>query len=317
MKFFASLLAVAPLATSVMSLAVDKLDTRQNSCIGATYPVLSVNHLDRKEFQGEIDQRGSLGWLATPDVSVIFDFGATTPANPQLNFRIFNKNSATWKAVILSNYVDTITTPARETDALMHNRRAHGLKDTSINAGVVLGIGITAERGEIPTYLKLGAMIGVREKELLATVQAAMADEIPVHLTGFGDGRFAHLRIYDTPSFAVVNEDTTAELQAALAAATSLAEASELVCGALMRKLAKAMLIEIEDLNSSRPVNAYGVDRLVAVEVQTWVFKDVKSDVSVFDILSNVPVSQLAESIAAKSQLVRASVRNVENTKDL
>ncbi|CCF39052.1 hypothetical protein CH063_09989 [Colletotrichum higginsianum] len=200
-------------------------------------------------------------------------------------------------------------------DALMHNRRAHGLKDTSINVGVVLGIGITAERGEIPTYLESGAMIGVREKELLATVQAAMADELPVQSvvglsTGglpkqnghdepywFEDGRFAHLRIYDTQSFAVVNEYTTAELQAALAAATSLAKPSELVCGALMRKLAKAMLTEIEDLDSSRP--------------------DVKSDVSVSDILSNVPVSQLAEIIAAKSQLVSASVRNVENTKDL
>ncbi|GJD04444.1 betaketoacyl synthase domain-containing protein [Colletotrichum higginsianum] len=217
-------------------------------------------------------------------------------------------------------------------DALMHNRRAHGLKDTSINVGVVLGIGITAERGEIPTYLESGAMIGVREKELLATVQAAMADELPVQSvvglsTGglpkqnghdepywFEDGRFAHLRIYDTQSFAVVNEYTTAELQAALAAATSLAKPSELVCGALMRKLAKAMLTEIEDLDSSRPVNAYGVDSLVAVEARAW---DVKSDVSVSDILSNVPVSQLAEIIAAKSQLVSASVRNVENTKDL
>lgn len=213
-------------------------------------------------------------------------------------------------------------------DALMHNRRAHSLKGTSINVGVVLGIGITAESGEILTHLKSGAMIGVREKELLATVQAAMADELLVQSvvglsTGgllkqnghdepywFEDGRFAHLRIYDTQSFAVVNKDTTAELQAALAA-------SELVCGALMRKLAKAMLIEIEDLDLSRPVNAYGVDSLVAVEVRDWVFKDVKSDVSVFDILSNVPVSQLAEIIAAKSQLVSASVRNVENTKDM
>ncbi|KAH0439698.1 hypothetical protein CcaCcLH18_02808 [Colletotrichum camelliae] len=192
-----------------------------------------------------------------------------------------------------------------------------------------------AERVEILTYLKSGAMIGVREKELLATIQAAMADELPIQsvvglFTGgllkqnghdepywFADGRFAHLRIYDTQSFAVVSEDTTAELQAALAAATSLTEASELVCGALMRKLAKAMLIEIEDLDKSRPANACGVDSLVAVEVRAWVFKDAKSDVGVIDILSNAPVSQLAENIAAKSQLVSANVRNLENIKDL
>lgn len=72
--------------------------------------------------------------------------------------------------------------------------------------------------------------------------------------------------------------------------------------------------MEIEDLDPSRPANAYGVDSLVAVEVRAWVFKVVKSDVSVFDILSNSPMTQLAASIAAKSQLVDQNVRNVVET---
>ncbi|KAG9239333.1 hypothetical protein BJ875DRAFT_491623 [Amylocarpus encephaloides] len=215
-------------------------------------------------------------------------------------------------------------------DALVHHRRAQGLKGTSINVGVVLGIGITAERGEILTYLKSGAMIGVREQELLTIVQAAMTDELPVQssaglATGgllkqnshdepywFYDGRFSHLRVFDTQTFAVTSEDTTAELHAGLAVATTMAEASELVCLALMKKLAKAMLMELEDLDSSRPANAYGVDSLVAVEVRAWVFKDVKSDVSVFEILSNAPLTQLAGNIAARSSLVGAGVRGAE-----
>ncbi|TQN73577.1 hypothetical protein CSHISOI_01886 [Colletotrichum shisoi] len=107
MKFFATLLAVAPLATSVMSRAVDKLDTRGNDCIGATLVPLTVNPTNRKEIQANIIQRGSLGWLPTPDVSVIFDFGATTEANPRFNFKFTNTNTTTWKALILSNYADT------------------------------------------------------------------------------------------------------------------------------------------------------------------------------------------------------------------
>lgn len=215
-------------------------------------------------------------------------------------------------------------------DALMHHRRARGLKGTSINVGVVLGIGITAERGEILSYLKSGAMIGVREQELLAVVRAAISDyELPAQsVTGlatggllkqnghdepywFEDGRFSHLRIFDTQSFSTANghEDTTGgeELHAALAAAASVGEASRLVCEALMRKLAKSMMMELEDLDASRPASAYGVDSLVAVEVRAWVFKVVKSDVSVFDILSNAPLTQLASTIAAKSQLVNVS----------
>jgi hypothetical protein len=64
------------------------------------------------------------------------------------------------------------------------------------------------------------------------------------------------------------------------------------------------MMIELEDLDSSKPANAYGVDSLVAVEVRAWVFKEVKSDVSVFDILSNAPLTTLAKMIAEKSNLL-------------
>lgn len=212
-------------------------------------------------------------------------------------------------------------------DALAHHRRSQGLKATSINLGVVLGIGITAERGEILTYLKTGAMIGVREQELLTVIQAAMADQLPAQAlaglaTGgllkqnghdapywFGDGRFGPLRIFDTQSFAVSGVDTSEDLQLALAAAKTLPEAGEVVCSALMRKLAKAMMMELEDLDSGKPANSYGVDSLVAVEVRAWVFKEVKSDVSVFDILSNAPLTMLAAKIAAKSSLISAAIR--------
>lgn len=175
-------------------------------------------------------------------------------------------------------------------------------------------------------------MIGVREQELLTIVQAAITDELPCQSSAglstggllkqnghddpywFDEGRFVHLRTFDTQSFSVTGEDTTAELQAALVAALTIADASELVCSALMRKLAKAMLMELEDLDSSKPANAYGVDSLVAVEVRAWVFKSVKSDVSVFEILSNVPLTQLAANIAARSSLVPAAVRGADET---
>ena len=80
-----------------------------------------------------------------------------------------------------------------------------------------------------------------------------------------------------------------------------------------MRKLAKAMMIEVEDLDSSRPANSYGVDSLVAVEVRAWIFKEVKSDVSVFEILSNTPLLSLAAKIASRSTLVSPGIRGDVN----
>ncbi|OJD32113.1 polyketide synthase [Diplodia corticola] len=213
-------------------------------------------------------------------------------------------------------------------DAISHHRHSLGLAATSINLGVVLGVGITAERGEILSYLKTGAMIGIHEHEVLAVIQAAMAGRLPSQAvvglaTGgllkqnghddpfwFAEARFNPLRVFDTQEFKAAQSDSSEELQAALAEAKTAAEATDAVCGALMAKLAKAMLMEVDDLDAARPANSYGVDSLVAVEIRAWAFKEVKSDVSVFDILSNVPLITLAERIVAKSSLVSSLVRS-------
>lgn len=218
-------------------------------------------------------------------------------------------------------------------DAIANHRRAHGQSATSINLGVVLGIGITAQRGEILSYLKTGAMIGIHEQEVLTTIQAAIAGQLPAQVvvglaTGgllkqnghddpfwFSEPRFGPLRIYDTQELGVAKGGSSddEQLQTLLGEAKTMAEATEAVCTALVRKLAKAMMIEVEDLDSSRPANSYGVDSLVAVEVRAWIFKEVKSDVSVFEILSNTPLLSLAAKIASRSTLVSPGIRGDVN----
>ncbi|CAG8327922.1 unnamed protein product [Penicillium salamii] len=219
-------------------------------------------------------------------------------------------------------------------DAMAHYRRAQGYPATSINLGVVLGVGITAERGEILSYLKTGAMIGIHEQEVLAVIQAAISGQMPAQAvvglaTGghleknghddpfwFSEARFGPLRVFDTQELQAQSGgsggDSAADLEAALRESATLAEAADAVCVALVRKLAKAMMMELEDLDPSRPANSYGVDSLVAVEIRAWVFKEVKSDVSVFDILSNKPLASLAGTIAAKSTLLSPSIKDTE-----
>lgn len=84
----------------------------------------------------------------------------------------------------------------------------------------------------------------------------------------FEDGRFSCIRIFETQSLSNASGDTTGSLQTALTAAPPMGEVLRLVCEALMRKLAKAMMIELEDLDSSRLASSYGVDSVVAVEVR-------------------------------------------------
>jgi hypothetical protein len=51
---------------------------------------------------------------------------------------------------------------------------------------------------------------------------------------------------------------------------------------------------------------------LVAVEVRNWIFREVKSDITVFDLLSQVPISSLAVRIAEKSKLIPQEWKEVE-----
>lgn len=57
----------------------------------------------------------------------------------------------------------------------------------------------------------------------------------------------------------------------------------------LTAKLARAMRMSVGDIELSKPITEYGMDSLVAVEVRTWVMKELKSDLSVFDMMSNSP----------------------------
>ncbi|KAE8150832.1 putative polyketide synthase [Aspergillus avenaceus] len=220
-------------------------------------------------------------------------------------------------------------------DAIAHCRRSQGYPATSINLGPVEGIGCIAERDDILSYFKSSAILPINEKDVLKAVQAAISGHMPAQAvigldTGgylkkhghtepfwFSEARFGPLREYETDEFQALPEgssaDSAADLESALRRAVTIAEATDAVCTALVRKLAKALMMELEDLDPNRPANTYGVDSLVAVEVRAWVFKEVKSDVSVFDILSNMPLASLAGTIAAKSTLLSPAMKSADN----
>ena len=68
------------------------------------------------------------------------------------------------------------------------------------------------------------------------------------------------------------------------------------------------MMIPIDEIDVHRPVSSYGVDSLVAAEMRTWCFKDLKADVSVFELLSGNSITMLADQIASRSILVPLGV---------
>ena len=84
-------------------------------------------------------------------------------------------------------------------------------------------------------------------------------------------------------------------LKDSLTAVTTLAQATDLIQNAMASKLAKSMMVAIDEIDVIRPVSSYGVDSLVAAELRNWCFKDLKADISVFELLSGNPITVLAE----------------------
>jgi aryl carrier-like protein len=104
------------------------------------------------------------------------------------------------------------------------------------------------------------------------------------------------------------SNNTQLNTAAKLAAATTIAEASAAVELAIRHNIASAMTAESEDLDPEKPLHAYGVDSLKAVEVRNWVFREIRTEISVFELLSQISIAKLAVKMAVSSQLVSKDV---------
>ncbi|KAI4249367.1 MAG: hypothetical protein L6R42_009028, partial [Xanthoria sp. 1 TBL-2021] len=113
-----------------------------------------------------------------------------------------------------------------------------------------------------------------------------------------------------------------------LSNATSMAEAAAAVEENIKGLVAAAMGVSLDEIDSQKPLYDYGgesyislsrqdkdvanklftaVDSLQAVEIRNRGLKNMRSDISVFDILSAMPLADVAAKIAAKSQLVKVT----------
>lgn len=210
-------------------------------------------------------------------------------------------------------------------DGLALYRRRHGLPATALAVGAVMDVGAFADNSYFENFLEKFehlASLQVKIEEvmvILATLMKGRTEDgvptPPLLAMGFTedlkrtgaitslwtqDRKFDHrIQIQST-----VERDSPDKVRAGhlLAQASSLQAAGQVVEDALKTNLANAMTASPEDVDSDRPLHFYGVDSLKAVEVRNWLFRELGCDVSVFDILSPMPLAELAIKIAGRSK---------------
>ncbi|KAI0436484.1 putative polyketide synthase [Xylaria telfairii] len=219
-------------------------------------------------------------------------------------------------------------------DALARSRVQRGEHAISLDLGWMKSDGIIAESEFLTkAFVNSGLMMPIDSTEYLALLdyycrpdvvescdlrncQAILGMETPASLVAKGAdvpvllqrSMFRHLHIIglggDESSSKPAGEttDQVKNWSVAFTSARSLAEASDVVVEGLVHKLSRALSLPPVDIEPLQPLHAYGVDSLLAIELRSWLAKEFKSDVAVFEILGATNFGAVAATVLAKTR---------------
>ncbi|KAI1382727.1 putative polyketide synthase [Hypoxylon trugodes] len=203
-------------------------------------------------------------------------------------------------------------------DAVAQYRTRNGQKALSLDLGVVRDVGVVAESEGLQKKLTSGLRESrpVSEGEVLAFLDLCCDPErppSPSHII-MGLGAPANLpEAMQRPLFtAHVNsssgqEGSTARSNVNYGARFRRAESAEerasIVLESLAKKLARALSIELEDIDSSQPLHVFGVDSLVAMEIKNWITKEFSAEVAVFELMGGRSVAAICELVTRMSPI--------------
>jgi acyl carrier protein len=222
-------------------------------------------------------------------------------------------------------------------DALALYRNKHGEKAVSFDLGKLLRIGYISQREGTEDLGSSSAVGEVQEKELLAMLEYACDPGLPIES--------------DLPAHIVTGIETPAELKARgveepywllrpmfsplyrtsfqqrnqshddwgggetcskrITNSETLEEVSEVIIDGLQEKLSRTLAVQKDNIDITKPMHIYGVDSLSAVELRIWFRNVVGVDMTVFDILGNQSLADLATAIASKSRFLSEDLKKI------
>ncbi|KAF4440056.1 putative polyketide synthase [Fusarium austroafricanum] len=220
-------------------------------------------------------------------------------------------------------------------DAFAHYRTALGLPAVTLDLGGIDDVGFVAENADYVVNLERWGYLTISQAEFFSMIKQAILqpkrsqtacqvvtglgtqgmaeegsdaspDELPFW---FRDAKFSHLLQMGRKQVQATDSENGLRLIEAIPAAESLSEATNILCDAIIEKMAKMLGMPAESIDASQSMAAYGLDSLVAVELRNWLFREAKADVAVFEVLGKGSLIALAGDIALKSKILPAALR--------
>ncbi|KAI1171055.1 hypothetical protein F4777DRAFT_591503 [Nemania sp. FL0916] len=213
-------------------------------------------------------------------------------------------------------------------DSLARYRVRHNLKTITLDIGWVRNVGIIAENEQYQrNRSRLGDMGKIEDTELLSVLDVycdperlvTTEDESQV-LLGATTPRDAILKGQDVhpvlkvPLFSgfyqLAGDTTLQEKGASVDPATLFRQAdnsqdqAKIVVEALINKLSISLSVSSADIDVNKALSDYGVDSLMAVELQNWIAMHFKANVAVFDIMGGRHITTIGDLVVQKTATI-------------
>ena len=209
-------------------------------------------------------------------------------------------------------------------DELAQYRCSQGLKAVSLDLGIMRDVGVVAETGAKGFLAVWEKAIGLREPVFHAVMRFVInqqtrpaADPFPAQI-GMGlptadimaQNGIPRPQIFDDPRMARLalaavtgddaggNKGSSDSIESRLGKVDCIDGATDIMSEALVQKMADMLQMETFDVDPRRPLSAYGLDSLVAIEVRNWILRETKVNIPLLDILAAIPMEKLAAKIA-------------------
>jgi acyl carrier protein len=218
-------------------------------------------------------------------------------------------------------------------DALARHRVLNGLKATSLDLGTILSVGFIAENtdADLNTDRRSRGFSSMREEEYhamldelcnphleqpsLLKAQISLGFQIPENLRSKGveepewmlDPLFRHLYQIRILAGGGDSAGESVNYSVLLAGVESHDAATEIIFNAIVKKLCKLLNIEPRDVDPSKPLPAFGIDSLMAIELRSWLLKEMGAEVAVFEMLEGDSVRAFAALVATRSNFVKST----------
>ncbi|KAL8725318.1 MAG: hypothetical protein Q9166_007424 [cf. Caloplaca sp. 2 TL-2023] len=221
-------------------------------------------------------------------------------------------------------------------DALMRHRREMGLKATTMNCGMIVGVGAVAENAALQQVMERIGYDAVNEQELLFQVEEAVtadnAETRSAHgndqhqiITGVNLQRqelfwaekplFRNLYLNHDFNGVASQQSGSSNIGALLSTITDVAERAELLTTSFIEKIAAVLGVASEIVQPQNPLSAYGLDSIVAVEFRKWFSKSVGVDLALFDILGSKSINALVTKVAGLIEMGSFESKNESEKK--